>query len=130
MIMQLVRWPLGRLILLADAITAPKPPVRSADVQARIDLATRDLALYQFRACPFCVKTRRALRRLGLNIELRDARGDARWRNELLTDGGRIQVPCLKIPQPDGSARWLYESNDIIAFLEQVVGGEEIPNAA
>ena len=130
MIMQLIRWPLGQLILLADAVTAPKPPVRAADVQARIDQATRDLALYQFRTCPFCVKTRRALRRLGLSIELRDAKGDARWRTELLTDGGRIQVPCLKIPQPDGSARWMYESDDIISFLEQLVTGEEIPNAA
>ena len=128
--MRLIRWPLGQLILLIDALTAPTPPERPADTQARIDQATRDLALYQFRTCPFCVKTRRALRRLGLDIELRDARGDAQWRHELLSDGGRIQVPCLKIPQPDGGARWLYESNDIIAYLEQLVTDEEIPDAA
>ena len=130
MIMQLIRWPLGRLILLADALTAPQPPPRAADVQARIDRAAGGLALYQFRACPFCVKTRRALRRLGLDIELRDAKRDARWRDELLTDGGRLQVPCLRVPLPDGGVRWLYESDDIIAYLQQLVAGEEISDAA
>ena len=130
MIMQLIRWPLGQLILAVDALTAPKPPVRAADVQARINEATRDLALYQFRACPFCVKTRRALRRLGLHIELRDAKGDAHWRSELLNEGGRIQVPCLRIPRPDGSVQWLYESDDIIAHLEQLVADRQISAAA
>jgi glutathione S-transferase len=77
------------------------------------------MALYQFKACPFCVKTRRAMKRLGLNIELRDARGDMQWRQQLLAEGGRLQVPCLYIPQSSGDAQWLYESNDIIAYLEE-----------
>ncbi len=130
MILQLIRWPLGQLILLVDALTAPKPPQRPAELQARLDQATDDLALYQFRTCPFCVKTRRALRRLGLNVQLRDAKGDPQWRDELLRGGGRIQVPCLKIPQADGSAQWLYESDDIIAYLQRLVAGEEISDAA
>ncbi len=130
MILQLIRWPLGQLILLADALTAPKPPQRPTELQGRLDRATGDLALYQFRACPFCVKTRRALRRLGLNIELRDAKRDPKWRDELLRGGGRIQVPCLRIPQTDGSAHWLYESDDIISHLEQLVSAQEISDAA
>ena len=73
MIFKLIRWPLGQLILLVDFLTAPKRPQRDARQQAMIDDHTRDLALYQFATCPFCVKTRRAMRRLGLNIELRDA---------------------------------------------------------
>lgn len=118
MILNLIRWPLGQLILLIDFLTAPRKPEREPAEQAAIDTATRNLALYQFKACPFCVKTRRAMRRLGLNIETRDARNDPRWREQLLTEGGRLQVPCL---YDSDKNTWLYESKDIIAFLEQQV---------
>jgi glutaredoxin len=125
MIFKLIRWPLGQLILLVDFLTRPAPPQRPSELQARIDASTRDMALYQFRACPFCVKTRRALRRMGLNIELRDARDNARWRNQLEQEGGKIQVPCLYLPGSDGNAQWLYESDEIIAYLQQHVAGVE-----
>ncbi|MCB1803160.1 MAG: glutaredoxin [Gammaproteobacteria bacterium] len=128
--MQLIRWPIGQLILLVDAATAPRRPQRDAASQARIDDAARNLALYQYRACPFCVKTRRALRRLGIEVELRDAKNDPRWRDELLAEGGRQQVPCLRIPQPDGSVRWMYESDDIIAYLERIVSDHAVAEAA
>lgn len=121
MIFKLIRWPLGKLILLIDYLTRPKPPIRPAEVQKRIDDAMAPLALYQFHACPFCVKTRRALRRLGLDIELRDARDNAQWRSELERGGGRVQVPCLYIPDNPPDTQWLYESDDIIAYLEQRV---------
>lgn len=119
MIWQLIRWPLGQLILAIDFLTSPRAPKRGPKEQALIDATTADMALYQFRACPFCVKTRRAMKRLGLNIELRDARKDRQWRQQLLTEGGRLQVPCLYIPGESDQARWLYESGDIIAYLEQ-----------
>ncbi len=121
MIFKLIRWPLGQLILLVDFLTAPRRPQRDAQLQARIDDQTRHLALYQFATCPFCVKTRRAIRRLGLNIELRDAQHDPKWRNQLLTEGGRLQTPCLAISDDSGQLRWLYESKDIITYLEQCV---------
>ena len=117
MIWNLIRWPLGQLILLIDFLTSPRAPVREAEEQARIDAETSGMALYQFKACPFCVKTRRAIKRLGLKIELRDARGDMQWRQQLLAEGGRLQVPCLYIPHASGDAQWLYESDDIIAYL-------------
>jgi len=119
MIWNLIRWPLGQLILLVDFLTSPKAPQRVPYEQAKIDQATAGMALYQFRACPFCVKTRRAMKRLGLNIELRDARNDPKWRQLLLAEGGRLQVPCLYIPEASGEAQWLYESSDIIDYLEQ-----------
>jgi glutaredoxin len=119
MIWNLIRWPLGQLILLIDFLTSPRTPERTAEEQARIDAQTRGMALYEFKACPFCVKTRRAMKRLGLNIELRDARGDMQWRQQLLAEGGRLQVPCLYIPQSSGDAQWLYESDDIIAYLKK-----------
>lgn len=130
MIFRLIRWPLGQLILLGDTLTAPRPPVRDPAVQAQIDEASRDLALYEFKTCPFCVKTRRAMRRLGLTIERRDARRDPKWREQLLQGGGRVQVPCLYIPNADGSARWLYESDDVIAYLETLTANVEQQIAA
>jgi len=32
--------------------------------------------------------------------------------------GGKRKVPCLRIEE-DGKTEWMYESNDIIAYLEQ-----------
>lgn len=119
MILRLIRWPLGRLILLFDALTAPRRPQRDPRDQARIDEAMTGLVLYQYKACPFCVKTRRALRRLGLEIERRDLRDRQDWRDQLIAGGGRLQVPCLYIPDENGPAQWLYESDDIITYLER-----------
>ncbi len=116
--MKVVRWLLGRLILLFDALFAPKPTIRPGDVQSAVDAQTTKLKLYQYLACPFCVKTRRAIRRLGLNIETRDALRDPIYREELITRGGRAQVPCLQITHADGRVEWLYESGDIITYLQ------------
>lgn len=116
--MATIRWLLGRIILTIDFLTAPRGIARSTDAQARVDGETLRLALYQFRACPFCVKTRRAIRRLSLNIELRDAQGDAAHSAELIADGGKRQVPCLRIEQDD-RVEWLYESDVINAYLER-----------
>ena len=130
MIWNLIRWPLGQLILLVDFLTSPKAPQRVPYEQAKIDQATRDMALYQFKACPFCVKTRRAMKRLGLNIELRDARNDPKWRRQLLAEGGRLQVPCLYNPEASAETQWLYESADIIAYLEQRFSNPEATEQA
>jgi len=61
---------------------------------------------------------RRAIRRLGLNIETRDALNDPLHKQALVDGGGVYKVPCLAISE-DGQTRWLYESSDIIAYLEQ-----------
>ena len=124
MILKIVRWPLGQLILLVDLLTRPRRPQRDPVQQAAVDEAVRGYAVYQFRTCPFCVKTRRAMRRLGLDIELRDAQHDPLARGELLEHGGKVQVPCLRIPGSDGD-RWLYESDDIIAHLQERVRAAE-----
>ena len=119
--MNAIRWLLGRLILFLDWVTMPRRPDHSPELQAKLDAQTASLALYQYAACPFCVKTRRAIRRLGLNIELRDARNDPQHRRDLEWLGGKQQVPCLRIEQ-NGQVTWLYESSDIIAWLQQRFG--------
>jgi glutaredoxin len=114
-----VRWLLGQIIIFIDWITRPKPVQRAPETQKEIDAETASMALYHFQQCPFCVKTRRQIRRLALNIENRDARNDPKWNQELIDDGGKYQVPCLKITQDDGSVQWLYESTEINRYLDE-----------
>ena len=116
--MKLVRWILGRIILVLDLLTSPKPIVRDAAAQKAIDETTASMSLYQFKTCPFCVKVRRELKRHALNIETRDAKDNAEVKAELVREGGRHKVPCLRTESTDGSVTWLYESNDIIAHLK------------
>jgi len=117
--MTAIRWILGRLILLIDALTTPKGIVRGEEEQASIERQTAHLSLYQFKACPFCVKVRRAMKRYSLNIDTRDAKLNEQYRQELLTQGGAIKVPCLRVEDDKGGVEWLYESNHIIEYLEQ-----------
>ena len=87
-------------------------------VQQSIDRETANMALYEYRACPFCMITRRALYRLSLRIELRDALNNKQFMRELVEQGGKNQVPCLRITNDNGKDTWMYESADIISFLE------------
>lgn len=72
--MQLIRWFLGKLILLVDTLFSPKGLKRSPEAQSKVDEQATHYALYQFAACPFCVKVRRAMKRQSVTIELRDAK--------------------------------------------------------
>lgn len=122
MLIKALRAGLGQLIVFGDAITRPRPQRRSAQGQAAVIKDAANLSLYQFQACPFCVKTRRALHRLNVPMTLHDAKNDPVRREHLRAGGGKIKVPCLHI-QDQGQSRWLYESNEIIAYLEQRFGG-------
>lgn len=119
--MFLIRWPIGRLILLLNFLFSPRSPKRDSIIQSQIDSSTAHLSLYQLPACPFCVKTRRAIKRYGLNIELRNINQNESYRSELMREGGKKTVPCLKITAEDNSVTWLYESKDIIAYLAKFV---------
>ncbi|RTZ47597.1 glutaredoxin [Candidimonas sp. SYP-B2681] len=122
MFIKAVRVGLGQLILLGDAMSRPRPQRRSAEGQAAVIKQAAGLSLYQFHACPFCVKTRRTLHRLNVPVTLHDAKNDPVQRERLLAGGGKVKVPCLLI-QEDGKSRWLYESKAIIAYLEQRFAG-------
>ncbi|WP_313624025.1 glutaredoxin [Achromobacter sp.] len=118
MFVKALRVGLGQMIVLGDALTRPRPQKRSPQGQATVNAEAAALSLYQFHACPFCVKTRRAAHRLNVPISLRDAKGDPAAREALLAGGGKVKVPCLRIEEAGGT-RWMYESSDIIAYLEQ-----------
>ncbi len=113
---------LGPFLLLGDWLTRPKGIVRPEAEQQAIDARTRNLALYHFPTCPFCLKTRRTIRRLSLKIELRDAKNDVTHRDALIAGGGKPQVPCLQITDASGRQTWLYESDAINAYLNREFG--------
>jgi glutaredoxin len=117
--MVIIRAILGALILFFNWVFTPKSIKREASEQTLIDVETKKLALYQYAACPFCVKVRRAMKRNALNIETRDAKRSEQFKEELLQGGGQLKVPCLRIEDDNGDVRWMFESGDIISYLEQ-----------
>jgi glutaredoxin len=117
--MVIIRAILGALILFFNWAFTPKSIKREVSEQALIDVETKKMALYQYAACPFCVKVRRAMKRNALNIETRDAKRSEQFKEELLQGGGQLKVPCLRIEDNNGDVRWMFESGDIISYLEQ-----------
>ena len=120
--MSIIRKFLGAIILFFDWLFTPKGVKRSEEAQALVNQQSQQLALYQFKACPFCVKVRREMKRLSLPIDIRDAKESAAYRDELLAGGGRLKVPCLRIEKDDGQVSWMYESSDIVSYLQGQFG--------
>lgn len=118
MLMKMIRWPIGQLILLLNIIFSPNSPKRDINEQAIIDEKTQNLSLYQLPSCPFCVKVRRTMKREGLKIELRNINGNNDFREELIREGGKRTVPCLRIENENGQVQWLYESSDVVNHLQ------------
>ena len=115
--MAIIRWILGTLILTFDWLFTPRGVKRSTDAQLAVDTQTAKLALYHYRACPFCVKVRRAMKRQSLNLVTRDVKRSETAKAQLLSGGGSIKVPCLRIEDEVGGVEWMYESADIINYL-------------
>ena len=115
--MTLIRFILGKIILFLNAIFTPKSLERSPVDQARVDQETKSMEIYQLEACPFCVKVRREVKRLGLNITYKDVKETAN-QEELMRGGKEDQVPCLKQTDANGMVTWMYESSAIIEFLQ------------
>ncbi len=83
------------------------------------------LVLYEFEACPFCRKVREALTELDLEAEIRPCpKGGARFRPEVVAQGGKAQFPYLQDPN---NQRALYESGDIVRYLHSEYGAGSPP---
>ena len=112
-----IRIIVGPLMLLWEFISRPKGTVRQPGSQEQVDQQCRNIVLYQYRTCPFCMKVRREMRRLSLNIATLDAQQEGKNRVELVRGGGQAKVPCLKITDQAGNSQWMYESGAIIEYL-------------
>ena len=118
MFVKALRVGLGHVIIAGYFLTRPRKKQRPAEQQAKVNAAAQDLTLYQFHACPFCVKTRRTLHRLNVPVALKDAKNNEQDRQTLLEQGGKIKVPCLRIEE-DGQTTWMYDSKVIIEYLDK-----------
>lgn len=78
-----------------------------------------NLALYHYQSCPYCAITRSAIDKKGLTVEHRDIQRSREHRNTLTHQGGKPQVPCLRIERENGNVEWLYESADIMQFISR-----------
>ena len=109
---------IGPIILFVDKVTTPRGIKRPEDEQQKIDDEVKSLVLYQFKTCPFCIKVKRNNKRLSLKIETRDAQHNQTYREELLQGGGQVKVPCLRIVDDKGNDSWMYESDEIMKYLQ------------
>jgi len=114
---KILRILLGPFMLLWEILSRPKGIARAPAAQEAVDRQCRDMVLYQYRTCPFCMKVRREIHRLSLTIASLDAQQAGTNRDELVRNGGQAKVPCLKITDQAGESEWMYESDRIIAYL-------------
>ena len=118
-LLKIFREGVGGLMALISFLTRPRKIKRTAEVQLEVEKQAAAFSLYQYFACPFCIKTRRAIHRLNIPMEYRDAQPrDGEHRTTLAQEGGTVKVPCLRIEKGD-EVVWMYESNDIINYLNQ-----------
>lgn len=94
------------------------------------------LALYFSPSCPYCHRVLNALSGLGFvpdldagdaeGITLKNTLSDPQAAAELKSGGGKSTVPCLLIAG-DTESTWMYESLDIIDFLQTQLHTRQTP---
>jgi hypothetical protein len=94
-------------------------PLSPAEAERRKGLAAGHV-LMSFQVSPYSQKVRRAIRELQIPIPIRDVLEDDTAWNELMAGGKIDMVPCMRIEE-GGKVRWMYESADIIAYLQKRV---------
>ena len=81
-------------------------------------LENESYQLFKTDICGFCARVQKFMGQRSINIELRDIMRDNLAHQELLEGGGKAVVPCLRITSGD-RVDWLYESMDIIRYLDE-----------
>ena len=87
----------------------------------------KPLTLYNMEGSPFCRKVREVLCELDLEHVVRNLPKGSPKRAELVQRGGKMQVPYLVDPN---TGREMYESDDIVAYLESTYGPPSAASAA
>ena len=76
-------------------------------------------ALYFYPSCPFCLRVIIAMKKFGVELEMRNIHKERKYYSELQHGGGKTMVPCLRIER-NGETLWMYESADIVKYLKGV----------
>lgn len=77
------------------------------------------LNLYYRPTCPYCLRVLKANQAIGVKLNLLDISSGEAYRTELITKGGKQQVPFLEDTE---RGVCLYESIDIIEYLKKYYG--------
>ena len=118
--MRVIRWILGHMIIFLDFVFTPKSKLRDKNSQDLVNKITNSYKLYQYYACPFCVRVRRFFKRESINIRLIDAKNEFLKKN-LIQNGGMLKVPCLRVETKKNQVKWIYESSEIINFISKEI---------
>jgi len=88
-------------------------------------MTTPDLELYELRACPYCVKVRRALADLDLAYESHYVPQRRSSRDRVIEISGQNKVPVL-VDNTNG-IEGMPESDDIVEYLYEEYGDGKQP---
>ncbi|MFB6154834.1 MAG: glutathione S-transferase N-terminal domain-containing protein [Haloferacaceae archaeon] len=80
------------------------------------------IELYELQGCPFCIRVKRKLEDLGLDYESHYVPAPHGQRTEVRELSGQTGVPV--IVDPDHDVHGMYESADIVDYLEETYGDE------
>jgi glutaredoxin len=109
---------LSRILIFIKRIFLPVKIIRPEKEQLLVNEKAKNISLYEYYACPFCMRVRHTINKLNIPIEYRDILRNSDYRINLLSEGGTTQVPCLRIEE-NGKTSWMYESREIIDYLER-----------
>lgn len=123
--MKIIRFFLKNIILFVDFIIPVGNKNKLSDSHKNIfQKMSSNWKLYEFKACPFCIKVKRYLRSRNISLILVDAKNKQNEK-ELINGGGKRKVPCLYYLD-NQTPQWLYESSDIIEFIENKIQNDII----
>lgn len=75
-------------------------------------------ALYFYDSCPFCQRVLHTLPKVKIKVEQRNVLKNPEFRQQQAKATGRTTVPCLRIEDDHGNEQWMFESADIIRYLQ------------
>ncbi|MFQ5666269.1 MAG: glutathione S-transferase N-terminal domain-containing protein [Candidatus Binatia bacterium] len=123
-------WSLPIPSLVDDIVSGVASAVRlGGGSRCRVDRARaglKPLTLYNMEGSPYCRKVRETLSELDLEHIVRNVPKGSPKRVELEAHGGKVQVPYLIDPN---TGRTMYESDDIVAYLDEQYGPEALRHA-
>lgn len=80
------------------------------------------LELYQKESCPYCAKVRKKMEELDIDYICRTSLKGSKKREILKKLGGQEMIPFLVDTSEPNNLVMMYESEDIIAYLEKKYG--------
>ena len=105
---------------LSSAITSAARAGRGSTSRAgKRKHSLKPITLYNMEGSPYCRKVREVLCELDLESIVRNVPKGSPKRGQLQKLGGKVQVPYIIDPN---SGRSMYESDDIVAYLEEQYG--------